>query len=309
MSDFDYDEIDKAINDILESDDDPIELEDEQPAPKAVAKPTPRPVAKPAPKPAEQLVDKPKTVTRPIRRPAPLRPSPNNQFIDIIASPRGLAPAKPIVKPAAPKLPIVPKPVMKPRPATVVTRPVAAAPKPVAKPVPRPVMKPAAERPTVASVATRTIVEETPGSAFVSEEIVQTVATPVDTPTEAPRPQLRIAPAPEYKPEKKPFIENLNVEKRPLSRDLPADHTDNIISTQNSYSRSAISSSTIDAAPEKGKRKPRKEKEKRVKKVKTPKPPREKRSVGGIIAFTFIILLIMILGAAAGFLIYLLLTN
>jgi len=310
MSDFDYDEIDRAINDILNEED---ETPAPSPAPKVVAKPTPSskpvvipsPAPRPTPAPQPQVAQvAPKPAPKPIARPSVPRPK-QTAFHPDISDPRpsaakNLSPAKTLAPPTK-------------KPSTVPGKYIdiiAASPRPLRK------------IDSIKSVETRTTIEQDPISTLVTEEILATVATPIVESKSAAelRAEAEFVAEPQpldvpditpvvstasLKMEPKPFIDNLKVEKRPLSRDLPSDHTDTIESTRNTYSRAPVSAATTDV------KKPVKQRKQRVKKVKTPKTPKapKDKSEKFDLGFAFIIIVIIVLGAAAGFLLFLLIAN
>ena len=257
MKDFDFDEIDKAINDAIA---------DEAPAKSKSAPKSPT-------NPADKFVDRKALAPKPEPKPAP-RPV-----------------AKPVAKPAT-------KPVTK----TV------APPKPIKRQGMYFDVIPASRRPAVARPAEDDEVETTFISQVTTTTTITTLPEPIDNIVareqlaedefvREPEP-LNFAPDTPVQVRPVRFVDNIHIEKRPLSNSLPPDHTDNITSTRNIYSHATVTSTENRA-----------DKKRRSKKPARIKVQSEKSNKGNGLALAIVIALIVVLGAAAGYLLYLLLAN
>jgi hypothetical protein len=248
--DLDFEAIDQAVKEVAR----------QQHPTKSVASPVhaaPR-AASVAQKPTAKPSTKP-TSKKPAKRPAaPDRP--RGQYIDII--------------PAAPK-PVPTVKIVATTETTTIIRntPITSEPDDESEatfyePVPpQPVTKPDDE-----DVAAD-LIEKLADEDFVKEpEPLSSAATAIHTPPYRPHQQ---------------FIQNLKVEKRPLSKDLPQDHDSRVESTKNTYSRASV----IDRPDRRA------------------KPAAPRKNKGATVAFVLILTAIIILGAAAGFLLYLLLAQ
>ena len=272
--DLDFAEIDKAINESMAN---------QSPASRPTAKkPTPKPAPKAAAlKPAAKPTAKMQDVRKPVSTPA--RVQPRGRFIDIIP----------------PKKPLPTVRVETTEITTYYERTVpASAPKPAERQAP--VYPP--HQPQTANIETvlteELFAEETIDSLSPAEERAAADFARV------PEPLDSVPMTEPYRPPTK-FVNNLKVEKRPLSGDVPEDHDSNITSTHNTYSRRSIMEEPI--RDKKDKKSKKDKKEKRIK-VKDQKPAKEDK--GGLgIGFFLVLMLIIALGAGVGFLLYLLLAN
>jgi hypothetical protein len=274
MKDFDFDEIDQAINEAIADDG------------RAKSKST----HQDATNPADKFVERKAAPVKPATKPSP-RPT-----------------SQPVSRPA-------PQPAPK-----SATRPASAAKPTPKKPAPRPPVKrqgiyfdviPAGRKP---SATTKSVEDDDVETTFVSQTVTTTTITTIpDTENKDAR---ELAAEEDFIREPEPFelapdvsvqvrrpvrfVDNVHIEKRPLSNSLPPDHTDNITSTRNTYSHATVTSTENQSGAKKRTKKPAR--------VKTHRSPRAKGN-GSALTIAVIVSLIIILGAAAGYLLYLLLAK